>query len=970
VQIGPYRIEAEIGRGGAGLVYRAIGPQGPVALKLLKGQSEAAFARFQREVQLQAELTGAGGFVPILDAGRSPRGPYLVMPFLPGGTLRDRLRRTAGGLPMTELLELGEALASALGRAHAHGLVHRDLKPENVLFDHLDCPQIADLGLAKAMEATDPGSSGGLSKTGELRGTLGYMPPEQIQDSKRATSSSDVFALGAILYECATGIAAFSGEGALDVMDAISAGRYQDPRSLRPDLPKPMARLIASCLSTDPESRPPDGHALSQALATLGLSRPGGSARRALLLGVVAMAGIGAAILGYQAIRSGRLPSSSASPTEPTQPPASTPSPSLGRPAPLPSLTPSPLDSPRPLPARSPTPRPSKTPPPPPTWPREKYVLARDLDRLESIVIDEQFGQGSHRTTSPIQKLFLIKEESQLVVWDEDYLWTYSFPKLRLLSTIRIAFAAVDERRDPACVRDLSPDGRCFVTSVKDGAFVHSTGKGLRVQLPTKLAAAAAFSPLPLAALAAGERVTLVQTQEQELRGTLLHQGPVVALKTSPGSNRLLCATAAGAVHLWEVSPDGKNNEHKGKVTTLEGAKHLALGPGAEVWAAASPTQIRVESVSGKDKTLIINLDGEEPPTSIRFSSDGELLLIQSQHQVATVRLKDRTIARKTKIPATQACLIDGTGDQIVFAAKNSPHLIRSSHIPSDKGFKTAIGHVGAIRAIGHAPGGIVAGDAAGAHSYWSRGRCRYVRLTPAPISGILSLEGRTLIARWGRPSSEVNLRGEARNDFQGKSTCIAVGPYDQALVGEQDGGVRVIRGTKRVKGWSLHQGPVLGARLLPRKVVASWAKGEPFLLVSREGEVLHKLPHQATEVVDAAPLLGSHLAIGTRDGRVFVHDLETGRLVTKITAARGDELTCLTGHRSGRLLLTGDRTSAVRVFHWKKGRLKLREEIDLATESRDFLTYARQGKTLDDVYFGTARGVVLTGRWLPVKNK
>ncbi len=968
MQIGPYQIEDEIGRGGAGVVFRALGPRGPVALKLLGGQSEAAFARFQREVQLQAELTGEGGFVPVLDAGQSPRGPYLVMPILPGGTLRERLRQAPRGLPLTELFDLGGALASAIGRAHDHGLVHRDLKPENVLFDHLGCPQIADLGLAKAMESTDPGSSGGLSKTGELRGTLGYMPPEQLKDSKRASASSDVFALGAILYECATGVAAFSGQGPLDVMDAIRSGRYQDPRSLRPDLSKPLARLIASCLATDPDARPADGRALAQALATLGLSRPHNPAQRVLLVGVVALAGVGAAVLGYQVIRRGGAASLAAASPDPVTPPAS-PAPALSAlPSPsAPTRTPTP---PAPSPRASPSPTPPLPSPsrPPQPWRKARHALAQELDKLESIVIDEQLGTGDHRSATPIQALFFLKEGTQLAVWDEDFLWTYSFPGLQLLRSVRLGFATLAERRDPDCVRVLDAEGRCFVTSVAEGAFVHSEGKGLRITLASKLVAAAAFSPLPLAALAAGERVTLVSTADRELLGTLLHADPVVALATAPGSNRLLSVTTKGTVSIWEISPT-EDNQYKGQLTTLEGAKHLTLGPQADVWAVASAQQIRVQSLSGKFKTLDVNLgEGEEPPTAIRISADGEHLLILSERQITSLRIRDREVARRTKIPAACASLVDGTGDRLVYAAQNSPHLIRSNHIPTDASSSISIGHVGAISAISRAPEGVVVGDDAGGLSRWSRGICRYVRLTPGPISEILHQSGRTLVARRGHPSTEISLEDGLPTTFRGESTWVSRGAHGQAVVGEASGVVRVLRGTKQVAKWRLHQRPVLGARLLPRKFVASWAEGEQGLLVSLEGKVHGTLPHLPHEVVDVAPLLQGALAVGTRPGQVFVYDVKKSRLLTKIDASQ-TELTCLAGHRSGRLLLVGDRDGAVRIFHWKGGELKLREEVDLSQRS-DFLSYARQGETLDDIYFGTARGVVLLGRWPPVKDK
>src|SRR5207244_4323941 len=124
----------EIGRGGIGIVYKARDQRGrAVALKLLQRLDGERLQRFERERRLLGSLGEADGFVPLLDAGDSAAGPWLVMPFVPGGTLRDRIRK--GPFSSEATAALGVALARALGRAHERGIVHRDLKPENVIFD-------------------------------------------------------------------------------------------------------------------------------------------------------------------------------------------------------------------------------------------------------------------------------------------------------------------------------------------------------------------------------------------------------------------------------------------------------------------------------------------------------------------------------------------------------------------------------------------------------------------------------------------------------------------------------------------------------------------------------------------------------------------------------------------------------------------------------------------------------------------
>jgi serine/threonine-protein kinase len=198
VKIGPFEVLSELGRGGMGVVYRVRTPDGrEAALKLLLKADRATLVHFERERRLLASLGESEGFVGLLDAGSSPEGPWLLMPFVPGGTLRKKLE--TGPIEIEETIALGIELAQALGRAHECGIVHRDVKPENVLFTASGRPLLADLGLAKHF---DPGATGAsqsvrLTVRGALKGTAGYMAPEQLEDAASVGPPADVFALGA-----------------------------------------------------------------------------------------------------------------------------------------------------------------------------------------------------------------------------------------------------------------------------------------------------------------------------------------------------------------------------------------------------------------------------------------------------------------------------------------------------------------------------------------------------------------------------------------------------------------------------------------------------------------------------------------------------------------------------------------------------------------------------------------------------
>jgi serine/threonine-protein kinase len=292
--VGPYELLDRIGQGGVGTVYRARLPGGEtVALKLLVQRAPADRARFEREVRLQSALGAADGFVPLLDRGESPGGPYLVMPLLSRGTLRARLE--PGPLPYDEAVALVGSIAHAMGRAHELGIVHRDLKPENILFDDAGHPLVADLGLAKHFRADVPGGSltAALSEAGMLRGTAGYMAPEQMRDAKTAGPPADVFALGVILYECLTGAPPFEGATGLEVLAKADHGAYEPIAARCPGASPAVVEAVRRALARNPGDRPRDAHAFALAL---GARSPRRSRLAFVLAALVLVVGAGAAL--------------------------------------------------------------------------------------------------------------------------------------------------------------------------------------------------------------------------------------------------------------------------------------------------------------------------------------------------------------------------------------------------------------------------------------------------------------------------------------------------------------------------------------------------------------------------------------------------------------------------------------------------------------------------------------------------
>src|SRR5688572_27745294 len=220
-RLGPYEIVALAGSGGMGEVYKARDTRlsRTVAIKILPphiAEDAALRARFEREARAISSLDHPNICV-VHDVGRSGTVDYIVMQFLEGETLAQRLGR--GPLPLPDLLRHGAAIASALHQAHRAGILHRDLKPGNVMLTPSGA-KLLDFGLAKtANPAADPidGTSttefGGATLPGTILGTLPYMSPEQIE-GKPLDARSDIFALGGVLYEMATGRRAFAGDSA------------------------------------------------------------------------------------------------------------------------------------------------------------------------------------------------------------------------------------------------------------------------------------------------------------------------------------------------------------------------------------------------------------------------------------------------------------------------------------------------------------------------------------------------------------------------------------------------------------------------------------------------------------------------------------------------------------------------------------------------------------------------------------
>jgi Tol biopolymer transport system component len=257
-RLGPYEIVAPLGAGGMGEVYRARDTRldRTVAIKILAAgiaDDPQRQDRFRREARAISSLTHAH-ICTLHDIGEQDGVEFLVMEYLAGETLAHRLLR--GPLPVDEVVRIGAQLADALDAAHQQSVTHRDLKPANVMLTPTGA-KILDFGLAKLTSGGSDHIASGAAGTdptltvpGAVVGTIQYMAPEQVE-GKPADARSDLFALGAIMYEMATGRKAFEGTSAQSVMAAILTSMPPPMASVKPAIPPALERLVRGCLEKD-----------------------------------------------------------------------------------------------------------------------------------------------------------------------------------------------------------------------------------------------------------------------------------------------------------------------------------------------------------------------------------------------------------------------------------------------------------------------------------------------------------------------------------------------------------------------------------------------------------------------------------------------------------------------------------------------------------------------------------------------
>src|SRR6202030_3227337 len=262
-RLGPYEILSATGAGGMGEVYRARDTRLDriVAIKVLPthlaDRSELR-ERFEREARTIASLNHPH-ICTLFDIGQQDGVDYLVMEYLEGETLAQRLQK--GPLPIQQVLQYAIEIADALDKAHRKGITHRDLKPGNIMLTKSGT-KLLDFGLAKLKQEASPAipdsqlptMKSAVTGKGTILGTLQYMAPEQVE-AKEVDARTDIFAFGAVVYEMATGRKAFEGKTSASVMAKILEAEPPPMAALQPMTPPQLDRVVKKCLAKEPEKR-------------------------------------------------------------------------------------------------------------------------------------------------------------------------------------------------------------------------------------------------------------------------------------------------------------------------------------------------------------------------------------------------------------------------------------------------------------------------------------------------------------------------------------------------------------------------------------------------------------------------------------------------------------------------------------------------------------------------------------------
>jgi WD40 repeat protein len=927
-----------------GSVFRARDPVlgREVAVKVVSAEALASdpslLERFHREATSSTAVRHPN-IVAVLDAGQIERLPYLVLELVPGGSLKDLLKRS-GKLEPRAAAALMAQVARGLAAIHDAGLVHRDLKPDNVLLDERGTPKIADFGLVRAKSAD------ALTRTGEVLGTYEYMAPEQAEGGHGVDARADIYALGATLYALLTGRPPFEGKG-YEVLKHALLEDVKPPSALVPGMPRELDALVLGLLAKEPEKRPQTASVAAAELEAfargeVSVAPAQGSRGRlvAAAIGLVLIAALGGAV--------GKTLLSTTPPPPP--PPTPTPTP--------PTVAP--------------------TDPAPPK--RPATTVALELQRT--------FGVNDQAPAAKATAVVAERNATSAVCgWDDGTLAIMDLSsavvrqKPRGRANTKIAKLAIlpgGRRVVVGCI-----DGLVAIWNVQTGEFE----KRLREPDGNTISALAVSKDGQLVVAGLGDRSSVIMDKvfvwnlESGVM-TPIHQRHPVGDAIFLPDGRVAVAGLGGVVHLWTLDSK-KDEELGGKGPSV---RSLDVSPdGRTLVSTGDDSTLHLWPLVPEERRRAISKDGDDNPiaifpiTAVRFDADGRQLIYATSlgntcfFDLATQAQRAFYRAQGNDYVARAVALVS---DKLVLTADQGPKP-RLLDPETGHAVVTTLAHNEPICAliVSHDGRRLISSSTDGTVRVWDTSSDAPPRTLPWTNSGgvchpfiALHADGKTLqvTSENGSPTTrrfDIE-RGEAVGDPSWDAppeprAMVYPGVGARVVYGTYTGAVFLCEpGKPRVKIDSLPGSIRNAVPTRPDECLLGSDGGGMLALVNLTGSSPRISKTSAGEPVTALASVGKSALVGRKSGRIELFDLQRGALKEAARvgsrvfalAMTADGTLAASGHEGGALILW-ELTGADSIVERTRLDLSRGGDVPMA------LAFSPDGKKL---YVGSARTEIL----------